>query len=651
MDKLLNKWMRYILVLFLILMPPVLRAQEHIRFSNRLLTAKDTAVILDMIRKGNDIVFTHIDSALQLFTRAEQLSRIAGYNDGLGYALANKGLALTARGNFDQGFDCYKAALPYCLHATHLRYALIHLYFNMALSWSDKENYIQANAYYHKVLQLVQERMPGNYQFLLSVYNNMVGVQVNMGSDNLAMAYIDKAILLATKHHKTAFLAQTLMNKGDIYFTRTQYDSALYYYKTAAEYVKQVNEPQLTQSYYLRMGDVLLEQKANREALDYLQKAEQLSDPSRPLSDELRAGYSLGDALYRMGRYKEAEALLLKSIAKAEQTGFTKNKQNGHAVLMALYKDQGRYKKAYEQQSQYLQLSDSMINADKIRAVNEIEIKYQVAQKDKAIMENKLMIARQGKKLYQNKIIITSISTGVLLLLIFGIAVYRHRQKINLRDRKIEQLKAMMDGQEKERMRLSRELHDGLGGMLMGIKLNLKSVQRQHNDKAVHEDLAGIMQLLHDMGDEIRQASHNLMPDVLLKHHLKEALELYCEQLDTGGKLKIDLQFHGDLQQLDVSTELQVYRIIQELLHNIIRHAKATLAAIQVRCTDRTLCISVEDNGKGFDTAQPADGAGLHNIEARIQSLNGYFSIASAPGMGTTAYMEFHPEPEKTIRT
>lgn len=643
MNKLLHRWTSAIMLVLLWVTPRITPAQELMNLSTRAYTARDTAEVLKLIRTGNDIIYQHTDSALQLYIKAEQLSRNTGYKDGIGYALANKGLALTTKGYFDKGIACYNAALPYCRNAVHLKYALPHLYFNMALSWSDKEDYLKANDYYHKVIDLVQERIPGNYQFLMSVYNNMVGVQVNMGSTGLALSYIDKAMQLAIAHNKKSQLAQIILNKGDIYFSLKKYDSALHYYTRSSRYVRELRDHHLQQSYGLRMGDVLLEKNRYQEALVYLQKAYQLDNPENPLMGIL-VGYSLGDALYRLGKNEEAEKVLQKALATAVKTGLIKNKQNGHAVLMELYRKEGRFKEALEQQSQYLQLSDSIINVEKIRAVNEMEIRYQVTQKDKAIVQKELKIAQQGRKLYQNKITVTALSAGILLLSVSGFAFYRYKQKINLRDRKIEQLKARMDGEEKERVRLSRELHDGLGGMLTGIKLNLRSIQRQPDTAAIQENLTGIMDMLQDMGDEIRQAAHNLMPDILLKHRLKEALALYCEQLDTSGKLKIDLQFYGDVQHLDVTIELQLYRIIQELLQNIIRHADAGFAAIQARFSEDVLCISVEDDGIGFDPEQERTGTGLHNIEARVKVLNGYFSIASAPGMGTTAYIEFSPD-------
>lgn len=617
-------------------------AQEFPGFSNYLVSPADTAAILTIIRDANNIVNRYPDSALKAYRKAELLSRNCGYEDGLGYALANMGLALTSTGHFAQVMACYKEAFPYCRKSHNLPYALIHLYFNMAMSYGDKEDYQKTNEYYHKVIDLVQERMPGNHLFLISVYNNMVVVQVNMGSYAQAMKYADWAMQLAIKHDKRPQLAQIILNKGDIYWSLKQYDSALNYYNLASKYVREVNAPGLNQSYYLRMGDLLLEMNKHKEALEYLKKAKTLDDPAHPLSI-IMGGYSLGDALYRLGRYQEAEAMLLDALKKAEQTGLTKNKQNGHAVLMALYKKEGRYKEAFEQLSKYQDLADSTINLEKIRSVNEIEIKYQVARKDRALLQQELMIARQGKQLYRNKIILVSIMGGILLLAAGGWAFYRYRRKIGQRDRKIEQLKAMMDGEEKERVRLSRELHDGLGGMLTGIKLSLRSIQRQQDPAMQQENLAGIMDMLQGMGEEIRQAAHNLMPDMLLKHRLKEALELYCEQLNTEEQLKIDLQCYGALHQLDVSMELQVYRIIQELMQNVVKHAQASLASIQVRYDEGVLCVSVEDNGTGFDTTQRGMGAGLSNIEARVKALNGYFSIASSPSVGTTVYVEINP--------
>jgi len=625
--------------------PLVAAGQEFRGISQPVWDPTDTAEVLTVIRNANNLISSRPDSSLQLFETAIAKSRSIGYEDGYGYALANKGLALTITGHFDKGMACFGAALPYCRKARYLPYALAHLYFNMAMSWGNREEYLRANEYYHKVLDLVQQGFPNNQLFLISVYNNMVAVQVNMGSYAQAIKYSDMAARLASRYDKKPELAQIILNKGDIYWMLKQYDTALGYYAAAFKYVKEADQAALTRSYYMRMGNVLLELNRHREALGYLEKARALNIPSQPLGS-INTGYSLGDALHRLGRNREAEKVLLEALALAEKTGLTKNKQNGHGVLAALYKEEGRYREALEQLSKYQDLSDSIMNTEKVRAVNEIEVKYQVAQKDKAIMQRELMIAQQQKKLYRNRITIFSIIGGMLLLAAAGALLYRHRRRISQRDSEIERLKAMMEGEERERVRLSRELHDGLGGMLTGIKLSLRSVQRQEDPVKLQAHLTGIMDMLQDMGEEIRQAAHNLMPDILLKHGLKEALELYCAQLGAEGQLAIDLQCYGELEQLDTTMELQVYRIIQELLQNVVKHAGASHAAVQLRYSDGLLCLSVEDNGTGFDTGQRGPGAGLGNIEARVRSLRGYCSVASAPAMGTTVYVEFAPGPK-----
>lgn len=612
--------------------------QEHLH----LIAPSDTGAVMQLLRKGSALIYTHTDSALAFFTRAEALSRASGFSDGVGLALAQMGLAATTLGAFDKGFEYYRQALPYCRQAKVLRAAPIHLYANMATSWGDQENYAKANAYYHRALRLIEERFPDDGRFLIPVYNNLISVQVYMGSIRQAFLYADRAIALAVRDEQWATLAQVLLNKGDIYFSQKHYDSAMVYYDQAARFVHQAQEKSLTKSYYQRMSDVLIETGRYPEALGYLEKAKALKAYSRPLS-EITLDYTLGDILYRLGKNREAESVLLAALAKAQATGLTKNRQNGHAVLMALYRDEGRFEEAFEQQRAYLRLSESILQADKVRAVNEIEIKYQVAEKNKALVENELEISRQNRTLYRKNIIIAG-STGSIILLVFsGIAFYRYKQKLNVNAQKVTRLTAMMSGEEKERVRLARELHDGVGGMLTGIKLKLGSLQCHPDSIPLRRNLAELLGMLKQTEEEIRLAAHNLMPDTLVKHGLKEALQQYGEHLSAEGSLKIDIQFYGALDLLDRNFELQLYRIIQELLQNILRHAKARYAAIQIQADGGKIRVSVEDDGIGFDVQRESSGLGLRNLEARINALNGAFSIASAPEVGTTVYLEFNP--------
>ena len=153
--------------------------------------------------------------------------------------------------------------------------------------------------------------------------------------------------------------------------------------------------------------------------------------------------------------------------------------------------------------------------------------------------------------------------------------------------------------------------------------------------------------MLQSTAIEVRKTAHNLMPDILLKYTLPEALHLYCEHIDTGDKLQINLQIYGALEELDKFLALSLYRIIQELVQNIIKHSKGTISEIQLRLDGEKLTVTVEDNGVGFKKNIVSDGLGLQNVRSRIEALQGFISIESAPGMGTTVYIELDLEKMK----
>jgi len=168
-----------------------------------------------------------------------------------------------------------------------------------------------------------------------------------------------------------------------------------------------------------------------------------------------------------------------------------------------------------------------------------------------------------------------------------------------------------------------------------------------HDNAAVTQSPAYLeaMEILREMGDEIRKTAHNLMPDVLLKQSLPEAVQAYCNLLQEGGALKIDFQSYGSFNDLSRDHKLNLYRIIQELLKNILQHAGASLAMVQLLRNEDMLIVSVEDNGIGFDNNKKKAGLGLYNIRTRVNSLDGRFTLDSTPGKGTSVFIEI-----KTIK-
>ena len=200
---------------------------------------------------------------------------------------------------------------------------------------------------------------------------------------------------------------------------------------------------------------------------------------------------------------------------------------------------------------------------------------------------------------------------------------------------------ALIDGQELERQRLSRELHDSLGQSLIALRLRLESIQ----DK----DLALIQQTLSDIRcsfdekiNEVRRISNDLMPAVLTEFGLLTAVKSICNEISDSSGLNIHVSSSGDFSKLDKRVSIYVFRIMQETLNNVVKHARATVVYVHLSCSDEFLSVRVADNGIGMDPAPVMKnmGNGLSNIRERIRLLKGNLQIKSNPQQGTTIHTE-----------
>ena len=238
------------------------------------------------------------------------------------------------------------------------------------------------------------------------------------------------------------------------------------------------------------------------------------------------------------------------------------------------------------------------------------------------------------------------IATIIFLVFVAGLYVflleYRKRKIIYEKEKQIIALTGILQGQEEERARMARDLHDGLGGMLSGIKLNLSSMKGnviiQEQDAQL---FAKSISQLDNAIAEMRRVAHNMMPEALLKFGLNEAIQDYCDGINESNTIKIKYTQIGLTQPLEKSVEVILYRIMQELTTNAIKHAGAKNIFIQLSKNEGVLHLIVEDDGIGFDTTQlkNTNGSGLHNVQTRVDYLKGSMEIQSSPS-GTSITLE-----------
>ncbi|MCE4064536.1 histidine kinase [Chryseobacterium gleum] len=201
---------------------------------------------------------------------------------------------------------------------------------------------------------------------------------------------------------------------------------------------------------------------------------------------------------------------------------------------------------------------------------------------------------------------------------------------------KISTLTALLQGQEQERGRLARDLHDGLGGLLSGTKHQL-SYLNPHQFENLQEGISKSLEQIDGAVEELRRVAHNLMPDLLMKYGLEVAIEEFASRISNNA-LDIHTEFINYSNSLSQEKQLIVYRIIQELVNNAIKHAETSEIIIQISEEQNQLNVTVEDNGKGFDLTalDVRKTAGFHNIELRVQFLKGTMNITSELNIGTS---------------
>jgi signal transduction histidine kinase len=355
----------------------------------------------------------------------------------------------------------------------------------------------------------------------------------------------------------------------------------------------------------------------------------------------------IGYVYLQQKKYCEAEHFVKMGLEIAETDSIRTFMKEGYGTLSDIYAATGNYKEAFELLGKYNDIKDDLLSEERKKFALDLDKKYESEKKD-------VQLKLQHAEIAKRRSITHAISVlTVLLLIIFLLAYRTFKQKQKLQAQRIHQLEAekllsateaVLKGEEQERTRLAKDLHDGLGGMLSGIKFSLNTMKENlimtpDNAHAFERSLDMLDSSIHEM----RRVAHNLMPETLLKFGLDTALKDFCSDINASGVLKLNYQSFGfENETLNESVSVSVYRIIQELVNNIVKHANAQLALVQLTKSGDLLLIDVEDDGKGFDLSELTHkkGIGWSNIYSRLEYLNGKHDIESQPEKGTSIHIE-----------
>jgi len=395
-------------------------------------------------------------------------------------------------------------------------------------------------------------------------------------------------------------------------------------------------------------------QKALKNSKQSLKYAKILGNPAVIGNAKARTGANF---MY-LGQLDSARFYLENSIEMALQNQSQEVLITSYKWMAELEEKQQNDKAALKWYRQYQTLQKEATGERQKRIVAGLEIEYETEKKDLELSEKTLEIERNEALLAKRNYFIVALFGALISAFIFFLLVRRSlRQKkiIAEKDTAIQQekvmqlkknqqvvaFKSMMEGEEKERIRLAKDLHDGLGGMLSSVKLHFSKIGTENQPLQQSDDFRKAIELLDVTSSEARKISHNLMPGALVKFGLIDALNDFCNNIAGSHSFAVEFQSYGLDNRLPEDQEIMIYRIVQELVNNVVKHAKATEVIVQLMVSDNVLHITVEDNGVGFEPEKTKNpGIGMNNIRSRIDYLNGDLTIDSQPGVGTTISMK-----------
>ena len=486
------------------------------------------------------------------------------------------------------------------------------------------------------------------------------GIAKSLG--NLGLVYLDneklkeaesyslRALALGKKLNNTTVVINCLHNLANLFSGKKEYEKALKYDEEALPIcLKEDNKRGLSQIYSSMAHCYEAMQQYDR-ALKYqyeVLKLDNFFSDKKQVSDTYA---NLGELYKDKGDYAQAISWLKKSLPLAVETKYKQGEKTVWMLLSQLYEKNGNYKEALAADKKYLLLTQQLINEGNDKQIAQMQTRYETVKKEQQISilnkENTIQKLSIGSR---NKTI--SIIAGLFLLSGIVTALFFNRHKLKQKAQQQALMlkqqdtltKAIVDAEENERKRIASDLHDGVGQLFSAVKMNLSGLFERitiakEEDRFLAENT---LALVDESCKEVRTISHQMMPNMLLRSGIASDLKSFIEKINSDT-LKVTLEATGFKNKLESNVETMLYRIIQESINNVIKHAKATRLDLVLTRDARGITAKIADNGVGFNVNEREnfDGIGLKNIATRVEYLKGTIKYISEPGTGTTVLIE-----------
>ncbi len=606
-----------------------------------------------------------IEKALELQNKALQI-RLSINDPLLATSFNNIAAIYYSKGDYPKSLELYLRGLPVA-EKNGDKPMISNIINNIALIYWKQNRYQEAFEYFEKCLYLEKER--NDYGNIAGSYNNMAGIKINLDSYDEAIKYCKEAISYAEKVNATKQLARSYNLLGQLEYRKKNYQSSINYELIGLEKRRKLGDHSGMSRSLIALGESYIELKEYIEAEKVLLEGLKISAGSSLLKEKESCYKLLGNLYNRSGNWEKANNYYVLRDALKDSLF---NESNSKIIFDLQTKYETSKKEAQifllnkENDIKALQLNNNALEISKNKSLlttqqQQITINgLELSNKNQALANQKLdaqkkaqdiktlqkqsriqnlELANKKLELEQRNLAMGSIVVVFLALGGISFSFYKRNQlkQQNLLQTEIYRqqeiaTKSIFEGEQNERIRIARDLHDGIGQMLSVVKMNVSTLNP--SDKTVE----GTLSLVDKTITELRTISHNLIPEAL-NFGLFAALEDICKKINDAGKTRVDLNVAQEMDEVPLTQQnkLSIYRIVQEVLNNMIKHANASHISIDIKKSNENMLIAIKDDGDGFDTSKIDDskGMGWKNISARVHLMDGDMNIKSEKLIGT----------------
>jgi len=609
------------------------------------------------------------EGALRKYEEAMELQRSIDDSLGLAQAFHREGVVYSDMGNYSKAIESFELSLGYRIKLGTVA-EIADCYMSIGIVFKSMGDISKAIDYYQKSLRAYEKQKAemSNLRGIANAHHNIGNLYWLLKEKEMAENHYKLSLDIFKEMRNDFGIARELQSLGILCNESERYECAETYFIQALElYVKLNNtagEAKIRQSLAVVYNSIHLTEKAIYELNNAIRIFEALKEEiglADSYSSLSRIYCKLGDEILKMRNatenntfYKSAIMFGERGLSHARRSGNVQSIKNSAEVLYFAYKSVNDFQSALNTYELYIQMRDSISSESNIKELSRFEFQYEyekktfadsligVAENESLILSHQVIVAQKEteRNLYA--------SGGILLLLMTFIFFQRkiNRNKLLLKEQEAayqkEVLYATINSQETERRRIARDLHDEVGAMLATIKLNLGSVNIKLRQVGFEDDIvAPARNLVDDTISNVRSISKNLLPPTLEEFGLAHALSELADKVQEASGINIEKDIQLSINRLEVERELAIFRIIQEMINNALKHSSATIFKLVLKESNGQLEAKFSDNGVGFDvnliknSKSGQTGMGLKNLENRAGAAGAEIQLSSLIGQGT----------------